>query len=372
MSKKLFSTLFITAVAAFAAAQDVSTTRFLGMAGSGLALPIGVGSRGSLNPALYGFAGKKVSFDWPGVGYHTKGVSTSELLKDIRSLNSKGLRSSTLVRIARDFGTGTAELGAEADVGLGFDGVHFDVEGQALATTVPNAALIRDATEGIFNDLNDNLDGYGYGYWSADFGYGHALSLGRSAGGDTLMLGARIRLIHTYYAHRFVSGNQILQSQSTTPGFGAEMNGHEMLAKDGVGLDLGLDYCTGRQKNVYLGAVARNLLPPKVGFDGTFADEQGFGIPGEINFNPFKTQFDLGAGYVPTSKWALAADFHDVGNNGNGEELRLGVDYTVNRWLNLQAGYGSRSSFAAGFGVGGVSVAFGPRLPLSLLGTFRF
>jgi hypothetical protein len=371
MFRAVIATSFAAILAACACAQDVNTARYQGMGGAGLALPIDVGSRGSLNPSLYGFESKHLTLDWPQVGYHAQGVTIPALRRDLGSFGSGALNAGRLTRIARDLGTNNIELGAVTELGLGMDGFHVGVETEALVSLIPNAPLRREAASGTFTDLNDNLDAYGYGYYSVDLGFGHDIPLGSKSKDDTLMVGARARLVTAYYAHRSVSGNQILQSESSTPGFGAEMDGQKTLNKSGLGMDLGLDFSTDARK-LYFGAVVRNLVEPKVGFDGTLPDEQGFGIPGEVNFNPFKRQFDVGVGYMPYKKLALAADMVDIGNNGSHQEFRIGVDYAVNRWFNLQAGYGSRRSFAVGFGVGFFNIAIGPNLPLTLSSVFRF
>ena len=371
--RKEASLICVVVVAASASAQDINTTRFLGMGGAGMALPIGVGSRGSLNPALYAYGPKRFSLDAPSLGYHTAGVTTSSLRRDLKDLTSgKNISSDKATQLARDLGKQISDFGAELGDGFLWDGFHLAGESEANVATFPNAPLQREAQAGVFQDLNDNLDAYGYGYWGLDLGYGHTLPLPSHSFHGELTAGLNVRFVHSYYAHRFISGNEIIQSGSSQPGFASEMNGKNTLNKSGVGLDFGLNYGFGNREKIYLGAAVHNLIEPRNAYASTFPDEQGFGFPGEVNFNPFKRHVDAGIGYMPSAKLGIAADFVDMGNNAQMSEFRTGVDYTVNKWLNLQAGYGTRRSYVVGVGVGFFNVAIGPKIPLSLTGLFRF
>ena len=132
--KKKVAVLIACAIASAGLAQDVMTSRYSGMAGAGLALPIGVGSRGSLNPSLYGFEKKRLSLDAPTFGVHTSGITTGELRKDIKlASSSKHLDATTLTRIARDLGSQDAELGAGFEEGLMIGDIHVGFESQAAA-----------------------------------------------------------------------------------------------------------------------------------------------------------------------------------------------------------------------------------------------
>ena len=81
---------------------------------------------------------------------------------------------------------------------------------------------------------------------------------------------------------------------------------------------------------------------------------------------------NLGVGAILAKGLNAAVDGIDLGNRGNSQELRVGADYEFSEIFSVQAGYSSRTGWAAGAGIFGFTVAVGQQIPISLSYAFRF
>ena len=98
------------------------------------------------------------------------------------------------------------------------DGSRTGASGGAIVRTHPNASLQADVKSGaaIQNyNIGDALDGYGYGYYSIDFAYGHEIPYSKNPTDPRLSAGLRLRAMRSYFSHQFVNGTQIINGETT-------------------------------------------------------------------------------------------------------------------------------------------------------------
>ncbi|HLK17248.1 MAG TPA: hypothetical protein VKT78_20760 [Fimbriimonadaceae bacterium] len=344
-----------------------------GMAGAGLALPLFWNTE-SANPALFSYSPKSFFFQVPDIQIFTRNISYSDLQSNFGNISGGGLNSSNLATFAQTFGDNDKQFGIGADLGIGVNGFVFGASGAALVRTHPNASLQADVKSGkpIQNyNPNDSLDGYGYGYYSIDFAYGREIPYTKNAADPRVAAGLRVRAMRSYYSHQFVTGNQIIAG-STSATLSPEMGGNNTLSNNGVAADLGVHMAFGETKNYYAAAQIRNLIQPRIGVAATLPQDQTTGVIGETTVNPFATMLDLGVGATPVKGLNLALDGIDLGNRGNSQEMRAGVDYEFAKFFSVQGGYSSRNGWAAGAGIFGFTVAVSRQIPISLSYAFRF
>lgn len=344
-----------------------------GMAGAGLALPMFWNTE-SANPALFSYSPKKFFFLIPNIQVFTRNISLSDLQSNLGTVSNGGLNASNLATFAHTFGDNDKQFGIAADLGIGYSGFVLGASGGALVRTHPNASLQADVKSGTaIQNYNtaDALDGYGYGYYSIDFAYGHEIPYSKNPDDPRLSAGLRIRAMRSYYSHQFVNGNAIISGASTST-LAPEMNGNNTISSNGIGADAGFHAAFGTNKNYYAALQVRNFVQPKIGFNATLPQDQTTGVIGETRVNPFATQYDLGVGATLSKGFNVAVDGVDLGNYGNSEELRVGADYEFAKFFSVQAGYSSRNGWAAGAGIFGFTVAISQQIPISLSYAFRF
>ncbi|MHB8637647.1 MAG: hypothetical protein ACYC96_14360 [Fimbriimonadaceae bacterium] len=344
-----------------------------GMAGAGLALPMFWNTE-SANPALFSYSPKAFFFQVPNVQLFTRNISLSDLQSNFGNVSNGGLNSRNLSTFARTFGDNDKQFGVAADIGIGFSGFVFGASGGAIVRTHPNASLQADVKSGtaIQNyNLADTLDGYGYGYYSLDFAYGHEIPYSKNPTDPRLSGGLRVRAMRSYYSHQFVTGAAIV-SGATTSTLAPEMAGNNTISSNGIGVDAGFHLAFGTNRNYYAAFQVRNLVTPKIGVAATLPQDQTRGVVGETTVNPFATMVDLGVGATPVKGLNIALDGIDLGNRGNSQEMRLGADYEFAKFFSVQAGYSSRNGWAAGAGIFGFTVAISHQIPISLSYAFRF
>ncbi|MBS1724190.1 MAG: conjugal transfer protein TraF [Armatimonadetes bacterium] len=332
-----------------ARADDVTlgTNRSSGMAGAGLALR-GRGDGGyPRNPAMLAYMQKfrLTNLDF---GWRADGMSLSDLGDRVSGISKGGLKPEDLGQLARDFGDRPVEFGLSGRVGLGTSGLNFGVDGDALGMTRPNAELQQWAKNGadVNNpDPNMRLDGYGYGFYALDFGYGRPLT---TREGTDMAAGVQVRFIKSYYAHHFVDANQIVNGGSTR---GGDMGAEDVLSKNGVAVDLGWHMTVGKENPFEFAAVVNNVVEPDVRFDATTptgASDTVF---------PFRRSLSLGTGWNLKGGGAAALDVVDIGTGYS--ELRTGVDVPIGQHFGAAAGYGSRGGFTAAVSAYGVTLTLG-------------
>ncbi|MEQ1823138.1 MAG: hypothetical protein ABL949_11555, partial [Fimbriimonadaceae bacterium] len=304
---------------------------------------------------------------FPTLGYHTRGVSYSEMIDVLQSLGKGGLDVNKLGDYARKFGGNEKSFGVYGDMTVTYGSFSLGFSGDVLVNSVPNASLQNKIATGNNNfDLNDALDGYGYGFTSIDLGYGHLFESKDKS--RELAAGFKLRFLSSHFTHHTASGNQILTGGGSTAA--PEMNGNRTLSKSGVGLDLGLQMVT--NKNLYYALTIDNFLVPSVGFDTTLPKDFTLGNPNEHSTNPFKPRYSVGVAYNPVKPLLLAADWVDVGNHRGEKEVRLGAEFMVANAIGGRIGFSGRNGVTMGFTLAGVNVSFGKRNPLAISSGFKF
>ena len=355
-------TLAAFAAVSLASAQDVRLggARTFGLGGAGVALPLDVWETHRLNPALLGFADKRLRYGIPYIGYHAKNLSVGDLSKASKDIDS----NSNLDQYARDFGNDTKELGLSFGEGLSFAGFAFSVAGDADARSIPNASLKEWANSSAdLSTLPDDarLDAYGLATYDVAGSYGRTVLDSR----EKVAVGATARFASAYYAHKFVDAEAI---QNDGNGQNApEIGNGNAVNKSGFGADFGVLASTERLKNFTVGANAHNLIEPNVRFARTDTEANAIG-----DLRPFQRHVDVGAAYVASDRYLAALDLVDLGNHAGVAGVRAGAEYTVTRFFSVRAGYDSRASVAVGLSLFGVNAAFDAKGTATLTTALRF
>ena len=334
---------------------------YYGMAGAGVAMPMG--GNGRLNPALYSFAKKGFGADSPMFGYRISGVNFQQLQDNLKSVSNGGLDSNNLSTLAKQFGSREVQLGGLAGLQFNVGPLYFSGGGEVFAKLVPNAALQADVKAGGGTyGAGDQLDGYGMGYYSLDASMANTVKV------DTFSvnIGGRAKIVKGYYSHQFVDGATITSGGSST--LGTEMGGQQTLNKSGVGFDLGAQTAIDSDKKNYVGFVAENIIKPKVSFDGTLPVD----IAGATAINPFSTKYTVGyAGEIADKVW-FAADYYDMTKATSFSETRLGISTSILPGIGLQIGQGSKRGTSFGVQFLGINLSFQANAPMTAQTGFKF
>lgn len=362
--------LVLATTAAVAEATDVrfGGARTFGLAGTGIALPVDQYETHYVNPALLGLASRRFHFGVPFVGYHTQRISLGQVNDLIGDASKGSVSNDEVLKLARKYGNNTKEFGVNVGFGFTFDGFAFSGRGESLVRSVPNAPLRNFLASGDddYNNtpIESRLDAYGLGYYEGDLGYGHAFRLKK---GDMVSVGANVRAVTAYYAHKVADGQAIAQD-------GDVRNGSEITSDDdfiqrsGVGVDFGGLASFHQLPDTYFGFSVRNAVEPNISFVRTRPDTD---FPLQRNLRPFKRQIGVGASVVKKN-FLVAADLVDLGNNAGVTGFRFGAEYALNKYFAVRAGYDSRSRFAAGLNLGGVNASVSADGTRSVVAALRF
>ena len=362
--------LALLTVASVASADDVrfGGARSFGLAGTGIALPLDVYETHTVNPALLGLASRRFHFGVPFVGYHTQRISLGQVNDLIGQTSGSNISDDEILKLARKYGGDTKELGVNGGVGFSAGGFALSGRVETLVSSIPNAPLRAFLASGDDDYKNtpieSRLDAYGLGYYEGDASYGRAFRLKK---GDVVSLGANVRAVTAYYAHKVADGQAIAQN-------GDVRNGSEITSDDdfvrrsGVGVDLGGVGSLHTLPNAYFGFAVRNLVEPNVAFVRSRPDTD---FPLTRDLRPFRRQVGLGASYVK-ERYLVAADLVDVGNHAGVGGFRVGAEYALNRLFAVRAGYDTRKRFTAGVSVYGVNAAIASDGTTSIISALRF
>ncbi|MBI1331879.1 MAG: hypothetical protein JST12_00740 [Armatimonadetes bacterium] len=363
--------LYGLALASLAATAHADVTfggaRAAGMGGAGLALPVDVGNNYRMNPAFLAFGSKAPTLQWPGLGYKLDGISISNVRDVVGTIDHGGLDANGILTLASKYGESPKAVAFNGNVGFRMGGLAIGAKGEAGINSIPNASLQTWAQAG--GDTNNvpadaRLDAYGYGYQQVEVGYGNSV---RSKAGK-FTLGANVRRIKAYYAHKFADSATIASGDSNGVQNGSGITG-DFATQDSTGVDVGLLYNFPNVNNLYIGTVIENFIEPNIAFN---YEAPGGGqpiIPG--GFDPYKRTFNLGLGYVQ-DKVLMAADLVDIGNNSGGQQFRAGAEFKIGGNSYFRTGYNTQTAFTYGFSVGGFNIQLGGKAPLSLTSVIRF
>ena len=359
-SLMLIATLTIATIGS--ADWVIGSGRFNGMGRAGLALPGDYIYSGKLNPAMYGLAPSKFQFSIPRFSFRLQGVGFNDLRDFSGDIDGGGLDENKLAEIARQLGDENFEFGAGTGIGLLFNGFALDLEGDALVAGVPNQDLQNWVNSGSQGNvpINSRLDAYGLGGYQIGFGYGKRFN---TPGELDLSIGARVKVVKSYYTHRFADANSI--QNNTAGSLSPEMGGNDVLDENGIGLDLGFVASASKDQGFFIGATIQNLIAPNTTFNGIDPN-----LATSI-VRPYPRTFNSGIGYLKPGKFVFAADFVDMFNGAGEQEFRAGSEWILGG-LALRGGYESRSGFTIGAGLGGFNIAFGGNSSGSLSYALRF
>jgi hypothetical protein len=343
----LLATLSIAALGS--ADWVIGSGRFNGMGRAGLALPGDYLYSGKLNPAMYGLAPSNFRFQVPRFSFRIDGVGISDLQDFLGGVDGGGIDENKMSEIARKLGDENFEFGAGTGLGIFFNGLALDFEGDALVAGLPNQPLqtwVNSGSQGAVPG-GARLDAYGLGGYQVGIGYGRRLN---SPGTMDVSIGARAKIVKSYYSHRFADANSI--QNNTAGALAPEMGGADTLSENGFGLDVGVVASASKDRGFFVGGTVENLLVPKTTFDATTPNLSTSTI------RPYARTFNMGVGYVTPGQYVIAADFIDAFNGAGAQELRVGSEWILGGFA-LRGGYESRSGFTIGAGFGGFNLAFG-------------
>lgn len=371
---RLASALLLAALGAAARGQgnDVrfGGARTFGLAGAGIALPLDVYETHRLNPALLGFAGRKFRVGMPYVGYHTDRISVGQVNDLIGDLDKGGIEDEAAVRLARKYGSDTKEFGLNA--GGGVSGYNFALSArvEALVRSVPNASLrafLATGDDDYHNvPIDSRLDAYGLGYVESAASYGHEVSLGKGKG-DRLSLGATVRGVTAFYAHKVADAQAIGNDGDVRNGTEISSD-DDVIQRGAIGLDFGGVASLHSVPDAYFGFSVQNALEPDITFVRTMPNTD---FPLRKDLRPFRREIGIGAAYVK-KHYIVALDAVDLGNHAGGSGLRLGAEYSFTKLFAIRAGYDSHSKFVAGVCIGGINAAIAADGTTSIVSSLRF
>ncbi len=174
--------------------------------------------------------------------------------------------------------------------------------------------------------------------------------------------GARVKLSRSLYSHYIVSSNNIATNTNATPA--SEMNGNSSLARNGVGVDVGLLVHPAHHTGLSGAIVITDLVDPNFRFTGT----DRTGAAAKYDLQP--RSITLGSAYE-NGRVLVAADVVDITRAYGNVQGRTGIEYRVKK-LAFQTGYSSARGFTAGIGYRAFQIAVGSRTPLEIAQTLRF
>ena len=369
MNKFHFALGWVAISISAVASADVTFggSRAAGMGGAGLALPIDIGNNYRMNPAFLGFMSKAPTLQWPSVGYKLDGINISNLRDVVGNINHGALDASGILTLARNYADSPKAVAFNGNLGVRFNGFAFGASGEAGVNSIPNAALQTWAQNGgNVNNVpaNARLDAYGFGYQQYEVGYGSSMKtkVGK------LTIGANLRQIKAYYAHKFADGTTIQNNSTSGVQNGSGLTS-DFATKQSTGVDLGMLYNFPNVKNFFVGGLIQNAIEPNIKFN---YEPPGGGNPIIPNgFDPYKRNFNVGVGYIQ-GRLLAAADWIDLGNHAGNQQLRYGAELAISKSTFLRAGYNSQTAFTYGLSINGFNIQLGGKSPLTLTSVIRF
>jgi hypothetical protein len=335
-ASRLIIASFAVALAAATHGQSLGD-RSSSMGGAGLALDRNLDPQ--LNPAHLSLLGGGYHLPVPLLEYRASGRDIGQVTSYLRRLRHGGMdvaRFGAMQHLPRsswmdDFG---------GSVGLVYGAMSLTYLARGYEEFLPSAA---------------GLDTYGVAYEAYQFSFGQEVPL-RKGG---LSVGTSARLIHASYDHQVVRSGGIQQGLDVVPGGDSQ---------SGFSLDLGMIYRPDKRRDLSYGLVIRNLISPRISFNRQMPD--GTVVPNGVE--PFRTTVSAGFATRLREGTYLAVDGLDLLNAIGRQQLAIGLDQELNRYLGLQLGYNSRTSFTIGLSFFGITARLAGRTPLTVETGLRF
>jgi hypothetical protein len=369
------ATAFLTGVAH---AQDFTyggDARAFGMGGAGLALMHP--QSGRANPASLAFENDQMAPTFPALGLRSQGPLSRDNASGYLSGLTGNLKSRDAAGLSWRNGSRDSEFGLNAVAGFRMGRMEIGTYAVAQGRLQPNGALRQWAsnTPEQWDKLpaDAKSDVYAAGYYTLpSVAYGQAFRLKRTKRDifkpDTTPMagiGLRVKSMKAAYSH-FIADKPALMGLADSQ-LASEMNNNQTLHRQGIGADLGLMVRSDNGNGLSGGLVIANLVKPNFQFNTT--DRRG--NTGRVDLLP--TTLSAGVGYQNFKRGTvLAADYIDVTGTGGRADLRLGGEQRLMRSLSVRAGYSSMNGVTYGVNFFGVDAAFGGKLPLEVVRTFRF
>ncbi len=322
----------VVALAASSVAQSIGE-RSESMGGAGLAYDLNY----RLNPAHLSLMGGGYRLPVPLLEYRASGKDIGKVTSYLMMLRRSGFDSRSLAALS------TSQQAAKSDdfggsIGLVYGTASFTYLVRGYQELLPSA---------------EGLDLYGVAYEAYQFAYGRELPIKRGR----FSVGTSARLLHASYDHQQVRGGGVQKGLETGP-----------RSQSGFGLDLGMTFKPGGRRDTTYALVVRNLIAPRIAFDREMPD----GSIRKQAVEPFRTTVNTGlATNLRTGTW-LAVDGVDLTNSIGRRQLALGLDQQLNRYLSLQLGYNTRTSFTIGLSFYGIHARVAGRTPLTVETGIRF
>lgn len=350
MTKRTLILCTAIALTSIASADwTLGSGRSAGMGRAGLALPGDYLYSGRLNPAMYGLAPSTLRFQFPRLSFRNQGLSLGDLSDYFGKIDGGGFNLNDLSNIARNLGDENFEFGVGTGLGFLTNGFALDINGDALVAGIPNQDLKNWVNTGGLGNVpvNSRLDTYGLGGYEIGVGYGRRLN---TPGTMDLSIGARVKVIRSYYSHGFADASTIQSNGVGT--LAPEMNGEDVLSESSLGLDLGFVASASKTEGFFVGATIENLIQPR----STFNVTSPLLTTGTVR--PYSRTVNFGVGYLAPNSVRFAADFYDITNAGGAQEFRAGAELKSGS-IALRGGYESRSGVTFGVGFGDFNLSFG-------------
>jgi hypothetical protein len=297
------------------------------MGGAGLALPRSNG----LNPGQLGIAAGDFRLPIPTIEYRANGRDIGQITGYLSRMRRSGLDPRQFTGL-----TGGSIHSFGGSIGLSYGATSMSYFARGYEELLPSSAA---------------LDVYGVDFEGYHLSHGHQMKAGRGK----LSLGATAKLVTAYYDHQ----------RSTAAGV-ARMAGAGSEQQSGLGLDFGFVFQPDYKRDLYYGLSVTNLISPGIRFDRTLPN----GTHGRVE--PFRTTVSAGVSGALGDRTWFACDGIDLTNAIGRQQLAVGLEHGINRYLSLQIGYNSRTAFTIGLSVLGITARVAGRTPLTLESGFRF
>lgn len=363
-----------------AAAQDYTyggDARSFAMGGAGIALM--QARSGRSNPATLAFENKEADPTFPALGVRATGPVSRD---SASGYLTGGFKAKDALSLSRTYGSRDSEFGLNAMAGFRFGHVELGAYAVGTGRVLPNSSLqtwVRNTPrEYGLMPQDSRADVYAAGYYNLpSIAYGRSFSLGGRKDGQTkrsllapnntpeLGVGLRLKAMRAVYSH-YVADYASLQGVADAQ-LAPEMNGNDTLTKNGFGADLGFLIRPHSGSGVSGALVVANAVKPNFVFNST--DRNG----NSSRVDLLRTTFTAGVGYEALrGGTTLAADLVDFTGAAGPAQLRFGAEQRVWRSLALRAGYSGSAGLTYGLNFFGVDAAFGTKMPLEVVRTFRF
>jgi hypothetical protein len=321
-SSSLLLTAYLSlAWGGFAGAQVVGD-RSESMGGAGLAMPGNV----TKNPSQLSLLAT-YRLPIPLLEYRAYGRDIDQVTSYLARLRRRAPTS-----ISAPYTRRSEEFGGS--IGLVYGGLSLSYLARGLEELVPSSGR---------SDL------YGMAYEAYQLSFGQELGHGRGS----LAVGVSARVLQASYGHQ-----ELISGTAARRPIGSN-------SQAGFALDLAASYRPIATRDTVYALMISNAVSPQISFDRKLPNGSTEAI------QPFRTSLSCGISTRVRDTW-IAIDGVDLTNSLGRRQLAMGLSHPLNRYVGLEMGYNSRTSFTVGLSLLGIHARIAGRSPLTIESGIRF